>query len=298
MNNSGGLLSGLFGGLPAGGMLNEDLRQQLAMQQLSGLSQGLLAASGPSRMPVSLGQAMAQGMQQGQANESQFLNQALKLREADMSRQLREMQMRKLEMEMQPQPEKPMTEYQRRYLDIMEKRNNLDASSKGKPPSGYRWGEDGESLEPIPGGPGESISAELAARLGLANKVLKELPALKQQVGTGAATGPLDYMTGAMGYGEAGQISRRIADGADAIQRMLTGAGMPASEAAEYTKRFRISPTDTAEIVSDKLNNMENVLKEQIAMATRGKGGPPPLGASAPAMPQAATGGIKFLGFE
>jgi hypothetical protein len=47
------------------GILNFDDPQQAGMM---GLAQGLLASSGPSRMPVSLGQGLAQGMGQAQAN--------------------------------------------------------------------------------------------------------------------------------------------------------------------------------------------------------------------------------------
>lgn len=138
-------------------------------------------------------------------------------------------------------------------------------------PSGYRYTLTGE-LEPIPGGPAEKIPAELSARLGLAKKFLEEAPELKEKVKKGTATGPLDYTYGAAGYGESGKIQRRIADGADALQRMLTGAGMPASEAADYSNRFRTTIKDNDKTLLDKLNNLETVLRSQIEMASRGHG--------------------------
>lgn len=164
-----------------------------------------------------------------------------------------------------------ITPYQREYLGIQRERNNLSQSGSGKPPTGYRWLPDG-SLEPIPGGPGTAISAELSARLGLANKFLNESEGLKQQVRQGTATGPLDYMYGAAGYGDSGKIQRRVADGADALQRMLTGAGMPPNEANDYANRFRVTSLDTSETLYDKLVNLENVLRAQIEMSTRGRG--------------------------
>lgn len=170
-----------------------------------------------------------------------------------------------------------ITPYQQEYLDIQRQRNNLQQnqnSGNGKPPSGYRWTQTGD-LEPIPGGPGTTISAELSARLGLAQKFLGESEGLKTQVGQGVATGPIDYIQGALGYGESGQVQRRIADGADALQRMLTGAGMPQSEATDYSNRFRATFRDNDATLTDKLTNLENVLKAQMAMATRGKGGMP-----------------------
>ncbi|MBX9583661.1 MAG: hypothetical protein K2X87_25445 [Gemmataceae bacterium] len=172
-----------------------------------------------------------------------------------------------------------ITPYQREYLDIQRERNNLTSGNqRGKPPTGFRWAADGQSLEPIPGGPATQISSELSARLGLAQKFLGEADELKRQAATGAATGPLDYLQGAAGFGTSGRIQRRIADGADALQRMLTGAGMPASEAEDYANRFRVTIRDDAGTLTDKLTNLENVLRAQIQMSTRGRGGIDPTG--------------------
>lgn len=138
---------------------------------------------------------------------------------------------------------------------------------------GYRWTDDTYTRqEPIPGGPGESMSAEISARIGLANKFLKQAPDIKSAVQRGAATGAFDYAKGALGRGESGKIKRRIEDGADALQRMLSGAGMPESEAADYTRRFRVGTTDDATVLLDKVENLEDNLTAQIAVAMRGKG--------------------------
>lgn len=153
-------------------------------------------------------------------------------------------------------------------------KRNEPSSGGGKAPAGYRFRDDG-SLEPIPGGPAEKIPAELSARLGLANKFLKEAPTLRSQISKGSATGGVDYAIGAFGLGESGKIQRRVADGADALQRMLTGAGMPASEAKDYSNRFRITAKDTSATATDKLDNLETVLKSQMEMAMRGHGASP-----------------------
>jgi hypothetical protein len=143
-----------------------------------------------------------------------------------------------------------------------------------KPPSGYRFSADGQSLEAIPGGPGERISAELSARLGLGKKFLDESSILKEQLAKGKATGPVDYTKGALGYGVPGKIQRRVADGADALQRMLTGAGMPESEAADYSNRFRITYRDNNETAVDKITNLEENLTGAMEMSMRGRGTP------------------------
>lgn len=73
---------GLFDGTgDNGGLMGMYANPQMA--GLLGMSQGLLAASGPSRMPVSMGQAMGQGvagMQQGAGNALQMQRQLMQMR--------------------------------------------------------------------------------------------------------------------------------------------------------------------------------------------------------------------------
>lgn len=64
-------MAGLFDSLGGGGLLDSYLtpeqKRAMGAQQLSGLAQGMLAASGPSRMPIPFGQVMAGGLQGQQA---------------------------------------------------------------------------------------------------------------------------------------------------------------------------------------------------------------------------------------
>jgi len=159
-----------------------------------------------------------------------------------------------------------------RYKNALSERAQRIVSGGQKPPSGYRYKADGQTLEPIPGGPGEKMSAEIAARVGLANKFLKEAPDIKKSVRRGVVTGAFDYAKGALGRGESGKVRRRIEDGADALQRMLTGAGMPVAEADDYTRRFRVGKLDNSDILLDKVTNLENALTSQIEVAMRGHG--------------------------
>lgn len=56
-------------------LLNDEQKKQRQMQSLQGLAQGLLSASGPSRTPVSFGQALGAGMQgMDQAKQSYMDN--------------------------------------------------------------------------------------------------------------------------------------------------------------------------------------------------------------------------------
>lgn len=161
-------------------------------------------------------------------------------------------------------------------------------------PPGYKWANDGSTLEPIPGGPATKVPAELAARLGLAKNFLKQLdgvpamkdgkpvldaagkptwdmPPLKDDIKNGSATGLLDWATAQTGRGRAGQIYRRIESGTDALRRMLTGAGMPAAEAADYVRRYQPTIKDDAATLVDKVTQLEVELKSMVDEAGRGR---------------------------
>lgn len=143
-------------------------------------------------------------------------------------------------------------------------------------PSGYAWNDPSDpskGLKAIPGGPGEKVDAEVAGRLGLAKNFLSQLPEIKADVANGDATGAWDATKAYAGVGKPGAIRRKIDSGAEALLRMLTGAGMNKDEAAEYTRRYKLSPTDTAANVIDKLTQLEGELNSVGETVGKGRGG-------------------------
>ncbi len=101
---------------------------------------------------------------------------------------------------------------------------------------------------------------------------------------------------GKAGYGQQGRLYARIESGADALQRMLSGAGMPESEARAYARRYMPSAADTAGIVDQKLTQLESELSNQMEIVMRGRGGSKSATpASAPSRPPAGTAasGVK-----
>jgi hypothetical protein len=155
-------------------------------------------------------------------------------------------------------------------------------------PSGYTWNDPADptkGMTAIPGGPGEKVDAEVAARLGLAKSFLGELPEIKRRVEAGELTGPIDAVKGKLGMGAAGEIRRKIDSGAEALLRMLTGAGMNKEEAAEYTRRYKFDPTDKASTVISKLNQLEQELTSVGETVGKGRGGWTPPGGKSSAKP-------------
>ena len=143
-------------------------------------------------------------------------------------------------------------------------------------PSGYIWNDPtdpSKGMRAIPGGPGEKVDAEVAGRLGLAKHFLGQLPQIREAVAKGDATGGFDAAKAWAGVGKPGQIRRQMDSGAEALLRMLTGAGMNKEEAGEYTRRYKLSPTDTSATVLDKLTQLEGELNSVGETVGRGRGG-------------------------
>jgi len=83
-----GLLDGMFGG-------------SAGQQGLLAGSMALLNAGGPSRMPISLGQALGQGMGAGQQAYQQAMKQKQAEQEFELQKQLRDMQMQEMKAKME-----------------------------------------------------------------------------------------------------------------------------------------------------------------------------------------------------
>lgn len=181
-------------------------------------------------------------------------------------------------------------------------------------PAGYKWKDPNNpdaGLVAIPGGPGEKVDSEVAARLGLAKSFLAQLEdhtdakgnpkkGIRTRVMEGQATGLWGGPTGALNIGEAGEVRRQIASGAEALLRNLTGAGMNIDEAKKYVRRYEVEVHDSADTVISKLDQLERELRSVSEVVSQGRGGnilerpgfttggPPPAGPprSAPAKPE------------
>lgn len=172
---------------------------------------------------------------------------------------------------MQPRAERAPSELERKIAWLETNGVGKDAIAnmvmgvQSNAPSGYRAKPDG-SLEPIPGGPADpaakssaprQLPADMAGRVALAEEYLSNADAINSAIKSGALTGPIDNRTAAAGYGKGGEIFRQIQSGRDALQRTLTGAGMPASEASEYADRYLPTIGDTSETLLSKQGQLQ-----------------------------------------
>jgi hypothetical protein len=151
-------------------------------------------------------------------------------------------------------------------------------------PSGYQWNDPADpskGMTAIPGGPGEKVDAEVAGRLGLAKSFLGQLPDIKEKIAAGGLSGLGGTTAAVVGMGQGGELRRQMDSGAEALLRMLTGAGMNKDEASEYVRRYKFNPkTDIwgPETAISKMNQLERELNEVGEMVGKGRGGWTPPG--------------------
>lgn len=146
----------------------------------------------------------------------------------------------------------------------------------------YRWRmKDGKKeldasgrpiAEPIPGGKGESVTPEVSARLGLADKFAKDAPLIEKEIKGGVLDTSFTDIDFQLGRGKAGQVYRRIEDGSEALVRNLTGAGMNETEARSYAERFLPGRLDTQTTKLEKLRNLSKNLKAVQNRVMTGRG--------------------------
>ncbi len=152
---------------------------------------------------------------------------------------------------------------------------NVNVGAAGKPPQGYQWvnpNNPSEGLTAIPGGPAEKVGSEVAGRIGLAEDALTQLDKVEKAAREGKMTGPWDFATSSvMGRGEGGRYVRELKAGAEALTRMLTGAGMNEAEAAREAELYTPRPIDNAQSLADKVSQLKRRLKAVIEINKRGR---------------------------
>lgn len=163
-------------------------------------------------------------------------------------------------------------------------------SGGGKPPSGYRWGPDGESLIPIPGGPadkaqggggnvseGERKAATLLRRMeGSQSQLQAALKAdpksatpsiLAALVGATPFIG--DAQRNIVNSSERQRVEAAQLDILDAALTLGTGAAYTKEQLEGYRRSYFPQIGDSADTVKDKGARLENVIESAYTAAGR-----------------------------
>lgn len=168
-------------------------------------------------------------------------------------------------------------------------RNQVNIDTGVKLPTGYQWNDPNNQdmgVKPIAGGPATQLPTEAAGRIGLADSFLANYPKIREKIASGEVTGLIDNPNARFNSSSpAAETYRQVQSGVDSLQRMLTGAGMPASESAAYAYRYLPTMTDDANSMVEKLDRLKAELESVQAQVLKGRGGVDPSGA-APAAQQ------------
>lgn len=163
-----------------------------------------------------------------------------------------------------------------------------------KPPAGYRWAADGQSLEPIPGGPATQIAGEVAGKKALAEqgaRAVKDARATfidkdgkvdRTAIGTAMSNVPTSK-------GRSARQQVRLA--IEGALRLATGAAAPEPEVTRYENMFLPTIADSDDDVKRKLDTLEDFLTNTSKYIGRGKEAPAKEG---PKLPE----GFKVLRVE
>lgn len=156
----------------------------------------------------------------------------------------------------------------------------LGTPQRQNAPVGYRYTQDGQGLEAIPGGPASQekelntpLPAEIAARFGLANEYFKRYDGIDKDLTSAdpSVTGVWDNLKATNGNGPGGVVYRDMKLGSEAMVRMLTGAGRSEAEAREEAAQYLPRAFDTATTVRDKQQRLRAALRSMQREALAGR---------------------------
>jgi hypothetical protein len=218
-----------------------------------------------SGKPFDLGNALAQGIQVGNALSPQP-EQMTEYQKAQLMLELQKLEALKAS--------GGMTPAQREGLDIQRERLGLEREKQkagGPPPVGFRWsqGQQG-ALEAIPGGPATRIPAETAGRVAMIDTALSDFSTARNVMeGEWGAKGAAQSV---LGMGEVGRAQRQVRSLIEASLRAMTGAAAPEQEVARYMDLYMPNAADTAETARQKLDLLTSFATNAKSLITQGRG--------------------------
>ncbi len=137
----------------------------------------------------------------------------------------------------------------------------VDAGPKA--PSGYRYGDDGVSLEPIPGGPGDPTTkppTEYQGKLGIfANRMAQAEPTIEELKDANSLTKKTLAAVPVAGNFLAGDDYQRLDQAKrnfiNAVLRQESGAAIGQSEFDNAERQYFPQPGDGADVIEQKRQN-------------------------------------------
>ena len=155
--------------------------------------------------------------------------------------------------------------------------------SAPKPANTHRWVDENDLSKgqvAIEGGPATDIPVESAGRLALLKTARGAFDSAKSVLmrdrGAFGMNSPVDVAKSFASAGDVGNANRSVKLAIESALRAATGAVAPPSEVENYAKMFMPIPADSDKTTAHKLGLLENFLKNQEAIAMRGRSSAPP----------------------
>lgn len=119
------------------------------------------------------------------------------------------------------------------------------------------------------------ISPETGAKIGLIDEFLNNYDMVERSASAGEMTGPVDLVKNVMmGRGPGGQAYRMLRQGTEGLVRIMTGAGMPESEARDRVRQYEPEWTDDANTLVSKIQGLKAAVTSARQGATYGRNAP------------------------
>jgi hypothetical protein len=148
----------------------------------------------------------------------------------------------------------------------------VEGGGPGKPPAGYKWGQGGASLNPIPGGPATELPAETAGRLAMVEAALPEFKKARKLFEKD--WGPVEYAQYSFDTGDIGRAKLSVRTAIEAALRTATGAAAPEQEVQRYLDMYMPKDVDSKTTAKQKLDALENFMVKSKELITQGRSAP------------------------
>lgn len=163
-------------------------------------------------------------------------------------------------------------------------------------PQGYSWVDPSNpqaGVRPLPGFE-KPVPGDVAGKVAMMNMARQRIEQSRATferpwgIGDvakyGAANVPLAGDVGALS-GDVGMALRDVRVGIEAALRTMTGAAAPEQEVQRYVDMFSPRPTDSKEVVTQKINGLMQFMAEAEKLVVQGRGVAPELAQPQPSQP-------------
>lgn len=161
----------------------------------------------------------------------------------------------------------PPTEREKLEMDVLRRKTDPSATGR-KPPSGYRYKDDGETLQVIPGGPADKVPFADSAKIAMMDKGLNDLNRAEKIV-EGLTLGTRAGM--AIDSGEGFELQQIVQGSIEAFLRAMTGAAAPESEVQRYMDLYGPEWNDRPSTMKRKLADLKEVINRTLSRFSSGR---------------------------